>query len=445
MTMRNSSWTLLTATILSACTLALSACTIEEGNFDWDGSLFDDAGNKRDASDSDSGDDDDAGVMVKDAGKDAGKDASTMLDATMPADTGAADAGRPLTTSDVAAVLARGRCGALEACLGKSLLLASYDGNDCVDFTTRQQADRHLHWLADSVTAGRVTFRPDELAQCEKDLVKLGCDVASKRLPASCEQAVQGNRNLDADCSIDQDCKDNAYCFKGTLETCPGTCSALQTSGLPCAASQECADGLVCRGGSCNDPLAEGDTCSRRKGNDCPPGLVCQGKDGMLTCQSLETLYVGKAGDACDLYGKLCENGLVCQSQTSANTMGKCAPLADKNGTCRLAEPAQCPNTQYCKDSNANTTARATPGKDGVCADLPTEAHACIGISTQSGQPPCPVGSVCCAPGTVCVDEASTPMCHALKMAGSACSTNAECYGGLCQGDVCAITTIECK
>jgi hypothetical protein len=25
------------------------------------------------------------------------------------------------------------------------------------------------------------------------------------------------------------------------------------------------------------------------------------------------------------------------------------------------------------------------------------------------------------------------------------CSTNAECYGGLCQANVCAITTIECK
>jgi len=440
--MRNFRWIL--SALLAAA--AASACTIEEGNFDdFDSSFFqDDSGiKKRDAAaESDSGDDEDGGVPAKDAGKDASQDAS-MMDASMPPDTGVVDPNPMLMPSDVATVLAKGRCGALEACLGKSLLLASYDGNDCVDFTSRQQADRHLHWLASSVMAGRVTFRPAELAQCQTDLVKLGCDVFSKRLPASCEQAVQGNAAVDADCSIDQDCKGNAFCDKGTLETCPGRCADLQSSGLPCGASQECADGLVCRGGSCKTPLAEGDTCSRRKGTDCPPGLVCQGSD-TLTCQSLQTLYSGKLGDSCDLYGKLCESGLVCQSQTTANTSGKCVAPAEKGGTCRVAEPSQCPNAQYCKDANANSSARATPGKDGVCADLPADMHACIGVSAQAGQAPCPIGSVCCAPGSVCVD-ASTPMCHALKMAGNPCSTNAECYGGLCQGDVCAITTIECK
>jgi hypothetical protein len=439
MNMRNSR-------LICLAAMALSACTIEEGDVDWDGSLVDDASTRGDSAESDSGDED-GGVPVKDAGQDAGKDAgkdASTTDAAMP-DASVEDAGQPLNPSDVAAALARGRCGALEACLGKSLLSASFDGNDCVDFTTRQQADRHLHWLPASIAADRVTFRPAALAQCEKDLVSLGCDVVSKRMPASCEQAVEGQADVDADCTIDQDCKGNAFCDKGALETCPGHCAAPQTSGLPCGASLECADGLVCRDGNCKVPLVEGDTCSRRKGSDCPPGLVCQGIDGMLTCRSIESLYAAKQGESCDLYGRLCEIGLVCQSQNSGNTSGTCAPLAAMNATCRPSEPGQCPSTQYCKDARANVSTRAPAGKDGVCADLPTDAEACIGISTQSGQPPCPIGSVCCVPGSVCVAGSAAPMCHAMKMAGGACSTNAECYGGLCQANVCAITTIECQ
>ena len=426
--------------------LTLTACEIKEGDVDWDGSLFDDASLFRDSE----ADDDDGGTPPPkdagkaDAGKDAGKDASSgdsAVDSSLPPE----DAGQALTPADVASVLAKGRCGALEACMGKELLLATFNGNDCVDFTTKQQADRDLHWLAGSVSRNSVTFRPEQLETCRKDLVKLGCDVTNRRLPESCERAVEGKSDIDDNCSIDQDCKGNAYCDKGSLETCPGQCAELQTSGLPCSSSLECNDGLVCRGGSCKVPLAEGDACTQRKGSECPPGLVCQGKSGMLTCQSIETLYAAKEGEACDLYGKLCQSGLVCQSQSASNTMGICAKPAAMNGTCRPAEPGQCPITQYCKDSRSNVTARAEPGKDGVCADLPRDGSTCIGTSTQAGEPLCPVGSLCCAPGAVCVGPMSAPVCHAMKMAGGACTTNAECYGGLCQADVCAITTIECK
>jgi hypothetical protein len=441
--------------------LAVSACTIREGDFNWDsGSLFDDASTRRDGatvvpSDADGGvipKDASAADAGKDAGAtDAGKDASAAdagKDASVgdaSADAAAEDAGRPLTLGDVASVFATGRCGALEACMGKELLLASYGGNDCVDFTTRQQQDRHLHWLAGSVSANRVTFRPEELLQCQKDLVKLGCDVASHRLPASCELAVEGKASVDDNCTIDQDCKGDAYCDKGMLETCPGTCAAPQPSGLPCTVSAQCADGLVCRSGNCKAQLAEGEACTARKGTECPPGLLCQGKDGMLTCQSIASVYAGKEGEACDLYGKLCQTGLVCQSQSASSTMGTCAKPVAVNGTCRVSEPGQCPITQYCKDARSNVTTRAPAGKDGVCVDLPADGAACIGTSSQSGQPLCPVGSLCCAPGTVCVGTPSAAMCHSVKMAGGACTSNAECYSARCAADSCEVSTIECK
>jgi hypothetical protein len=402
---------------------AWSACEIEEGNFD--GSFFEDSSTPHDE-DSGKGDEDDAGKPPKDAGSDAGMDAGK--------DAGS-DAGKdadvppppPLTPSDVASVLAKGQCAALEACLGERLLLDQLQGNDCVDFMTRQKADQQLHWLSDSVDAKHVTFRPEKLEQCQKDLAALKCDIRNRRLPASCLEAVEGTVAVDGDCWIDQDCKGNAWCDKGMLESCPGTCAAPQTEGLPCNNSDQCADGLVCRSGNCSTPLSEGDECNSTALR-CGPGLICR----MAMCQSIETVYVGDLDAACDALGKLCKPGLVCQSNDPSKTTGVCKQPAAKGGVCRPSQPGQCPIEQYCKNKSSSVSTPASPGTDGVCADRPGDGEACI-----SGED--------CAPGTVCVGSPAT--CRSLKTAGGVCSSdsNAECYAGSCEGGTCTVTTIRCK
>jgi hypothetical protein len=410
--------------LLLLAVFAASACTIEEGDFD--GSFFDD--DARVDEDDAGGDEDDGGTDPKDAGRDSGSDAGGAgSDASKPDDGGP----KTYTEADVPGFIARGRCGALEACMGKTLLAASYEGLDCVAYVTKQLSDRHLHWLAGSVDADRVIFRPERLEQCEQDLEALGCALTTSPPPLSCEEAVEGKVLADQKCNIDQDCKGNAFCDKGELETCPGHCVDPQSSGLPCRASAECAAGLVCRGGVCEAPLSEGDPCSTRLvGSECPPGLVCQGASGNLMCQSIETVYAGKENEACDAFGKLCEMGLVCQSQSSANTMGTCVKPVGRGEACKRSQPSPCPSDQYCKDARDGHPELAPPGVSGVCSDLPKSGDDC---DANPG----------CSPGLRCIGDPGE--CRELKSAGGECTSSGECYGGLCSAEVCAITTIECK
>jgi hypothetical protein len=427
--MRNKRWFWL---IPCAC---LSACEVHVGDGAFDGSFwedFGDAGNigfdpppraQRDAGRVDTVDDD-GGVQPVDASKPI--DAGSMTPS---------DAGTMMTPNDavdsVPGYFARGMCGALEACIGRERTQLALKGNDCVEFTTRQLKDRQLHWLAQSIAGRRVSFDSARLAACQRDIIAFGCDVKVRRLPTSCTDALEGLRDIDENCSIDFDCKGRTYCDKGTLETCPGTCAELQTAGLPCEASAQCADGLLCRDGVCKLPRADGDACTVRFGSECADGLICQGKSGALTCQSLKSVYIGARDAACDRFGKLCADGLVCRSQNSTSSAGVCAAISGANAACRAAEPSQCPVGQYCKDKSSAKIVGG--GVDGVCTDRPRNAEAC----SASGPAPD------CAPGFACVG--SPPTCRPLQSAGADCVSNAQCYGGLCQSGTCVVTTLECQ
>lgn len=434
--------------------LLCGACEVHVGTGNWDGGDLwgddddfwgsdpweakKDAGNtivKRDGSvtDLDAGPAD-AAVSSKDAGQDSGqKDAAVQIDAAT-IDAAVTEPDVPdngPTVAMAAMVLARGSCGALEACMGKSLLLDSLQGMDCVDYRTKVYEERDYHWLAKSVSLGRVSFRPDLLSKCETDLIARGCDVQARRLPDSCEEALAGKADIDESCATDQECQGNAYCDKGMQETCPGSCAALQVGGLPCTSSSQCADGLVCRAGTCSPPLAAGDTCTGHlKYGECPPGLVCQGTAGKLTCQTIASVYVGKAGAACDASGKLCEQGLVCKSQSASSTAGICDKPAATGGTCRPSVPGQCPSDQYCKDARAGVITRAPAGKDGVCSDLPLAGKTC-----DSG--------IGCKPGLVCSSVDST--CHDRQRDGASCTESRDCYSGSCGSDGKCAAPLDCN
>jgi hypothetical protein len=332
----------------------------------------------------------------------------------------------------VAEVFARGSCGALSACMGEELLRQSLRGVDCVEFRTKLYANRDLYWLAKSVAYGRVTFRPDALSACERDLMSRGCEVQSRRMPDSCRQALEGKAEVDDNCSIDQECAGKTYCNKGLVESCPGTCASLQSSGLPCLSSAECSDGLVCRNKTCAKPLVEGDACTVHLGfGECAPGLVCQGSGtGKFTCRTISSVYTGKVGAACDKTDKLCERGLVCQSQSATSLMGVCAKTASAGAVCRPSEPGQCPADNYCKDARANVTARAAAGTDGVCAALPSDGQSCV-------------AAIGCKPGAVCstVDN----KCHARKNVGESCVESAECYSSSCSANGKCAAPLDCS
>lgn len=438
---------------LLALSIVCAACEVHVSTGNWDGgSIWDDddfwgrssgdpwdtkkdAGSGTSKVDAGTVDEDAGPTQTKDAAvssTDAGsKDAAVQIDAAT-IDSGTTEPGNEpsLTVEMAAQVIARGSCGALEACMGKSLLLDSLQGMDCVDYRSKVYADREYHWLAKSVALGRVTFRADLLGQCERDLIDRGCDVQSRRLPESCEDALAGKADLDQSCAIDQECQGNAFCDKGMQETCPGTCAALQRGGLPCNASSQCADGLTCRSGVCAAPLAADDPCTGHlKYGECPPGLVCQGTSGALKCQTIATVYVGKLGAACDANAKLCESGLVCKSQSATSTQGVCDKPAAAGGTCRPAVPSQCPADQYCKDSRADVSTRAPAGKDGVCSPLPDTSKACD-------------QNLGCKPGLVC--STTDNICRGRRSVGESCRESRECYGGSCVDGSCA-APLDCN
>lgn len=386
-------WLVLLSLVVSSAT----ACKVGDGGFD--GSVFDD----------DSGPAADGGQVRKDGGGGDDGDASSTSDAGLKPD--ASTAG--ITPQDVPVALAHAACEGLTACRGATLLADYLKGEDCVSLYTYRQIDSTLHYLPDSIDAGRVVWSAASFDACTEALAALGCGVQTHRWPAVCEQALAGQVPLDGDCDIDFDCEGAAYCAKATADTCPGICSDRMTAGLPCERSRECADGLVCyqpdpaMPGTCTAPGAEGEDCSAGV-IPCGVGFLCRTEGSARVCRSLDTVYVANEGDGCGVSGTLCAESLVCASMTAS--AGSCEQVVAKDAPCRRAQPNQCPRGQYCD--------AADPGVLGDCVDLPGADEPCL----IDRSPACAVGHVC-GPSDTC-----KPMRHAAE----SCESDSECYSGSC-------------
>ncbi len=399
--MRRTKWLLLSWSLCAASSWA--GCSVSAGNGGNGGSIFPD----RDAATTDAASkDEDSGSTGEDGGQ-------VSVDASADGGTASTQPG------DAPALLATAVCGALRDCLGAQGLLDYLNGSPCEDYVTKQQGDRDLHWLPESVQASRVSWNPSRIAQCQADLRAFGCQVQSRRLPASCKQAIQGKVAVNGSCSIDYDCEGTAYCDK-SASPCPGVCTAPQAIGRPCTASRECADMAVCRSGMCVALLQDGDPCEQdaKGAYTCPPGLTCTTTGSSHVCQANASVFVGKENDACDALVMLCEPGLVCASTTG--TMGVCAKLAAMGGSCKRAKPSQCPTGQLCDATAAGAT--------GTCVDLPGAGMACLRGTS-------------CAPGNVCIQAEGA--CHAMATVGEACVDSAQCYSGTCTQGQCA-AALQC-
>ncbi len=390
---------------LAATVSLLGACTAGDvGSFD--ASFFND----------EDGGTADAGGSKKDAGAQTDEDGGSVADAAVSG----SDAGTGvLTVAGVPGAIAAALCEGLSACRGPLLLVDTLGGEDCVTSSTKRQEDGELRFLQASIDAGRVVFDPRSFSTCSHDYAALGCAAATHRLPASCEQALQGKVALDGDCDIDLDCAGNAFCDKGDTETCPGACAAPQTEGLPCRGSHECADGLQCTKaagaakGTCMKPGLDGDDCSSNK---CDFAFVCQTEGKKDVCRSMASIYKAALGDSCTKPSMLCAPDLVCASMST--TMGTCEAPVQKGAACRRAQPNECPRDQYCD---------AVPGAVGTCVDYPADGAACLtGFRNQF-----------CAAGNVCVGNT----CKQIARTGGACDSAVECYSGTCLGNICVAPT----
>ena len=382
-----------------------AAC--KEGNVDgFDGSIFDETDGAA------GGKGNDAAVDNEDAGL-SGQDAGVL---SMDAGSGVSLPG----IQDVPGELAKAVCAGLSACRGEALLSDYLKGQDCVAGRTQRDEDGDLHFLAASVTKGRVEFHAKALQQCTDDLAALGCEVQDHRLPSSCEAALTGLVPLDGACDLDLDCEGSAFCDKGDPATCPGTCVPLQTKALPCLANHECADGLVCFGKSCVPVGVDGDDCQSGQ-TPCGAGFECHTEGADKVCRALAAVYAGAKDDACLATGTLCSSELVCAS--TAGSMGVCEARVASGAACKRAQPNQCPTDEYCD--------AAAAGASGTCVPFPADGE------------PCLMRSQTCASGHVCVNAE----CKVSRRLGEPCAAAQECYSGICEqagsGKIC-VTALAC-
>jgi hypothetical protein len=388
------------------CSITLGATACKEGNVDFDAN-FDD----EDAAVTHGGKD--ASVNDDDGGADTG---ATDQDAS----TAATDAGSMTSTvSQVATTLATATCDGMMMCRNAALLTDALGDNDCVTSFARRSEDDQLHFLQASIDAKRVAFDASALSTCSKDLADFGCDVRTRRLPASCEKALAGKVALGGSCDLDLDCADDAFCDKGTSsDNCPGKCKSTLGESSVCQRSSQCADGLQCTGKTCKKLGGEGDSCAQGTA-PCGLAFVCRTETAGAVCRSLASVYSGAKGDSCGPSTTYCAQGLVCASMSK--TVGQCQDPVAAGAACRRAVPSQCPTDQYCSAVN--------PGDTGTCMDLPASGSACLTNHNQV-----------CASGLICVSD----VCQAMGRPGDACDDATQCYSGACVTSIC-VTPVQCK
>jgi hypothetical protein len=399
--------------LIGLCALAINAAACD-GDVDFggfDGSLFDDAGSdaatpRHDASVDDS--DEDGGADVGEGG-----DASVATDgggdagASSTADAGPSAKPGTLVPSQLAAAL----CAALADCYDSAELRDdALGGQDCMLLNEGAYANSDLAYLPASIEAGLVEFDAGAMDDCTRDIRALGCKARASRLPSSCKAALAGTVLIAGECTINLDCKGDAFCDKGELATCPGVCSPLQAEDFPCNHDDDdqCQDGLVCSGGTCRALRAVGQSCGEQGQTGCAPGLECAdlGLGDGEQCVDIAAIYTAKLGDDCDANDALCEPGLVCESVSG--TTGVCAKPVGRGASCKRALPNQCPVGQYCDAVNA--------GEAGTCVDAPGEGQAC-----RTRAP-------ACATGLLCIDD----VCRPRLDNGEDCIDDRQCFSGVC-------------
>ncbi|MEY4575824.1 MAG: hypothetical protein RL701_527 [Pseudomonadota bacterium] len=321
-------------------------------------------------------------------------------------------------TIGIASELGKAACTALRDCLGGQKLQAYVGRESCETLFTQTLTQVDLASLDESVRRGRVKLNKDVLAKCYEDTAALGCRFNSERLPASCQQAIQGQVQAGGTCSIGSDCGGNTFCSAGE---CPRVCTPRFDEGTACTNDDQCVSGVLCLAGKCAKYADVGAACAGESNGVCALGTSCVGSSTTAsgTCKANRDIQVGEQGGPCDFGGTLCREGLSCAYDGSNLS---CQAGAESGGACRPAAPQLCPSTEYCSERDV--------AKQGSCLPLPAEGETCV------------LGNECAA-GFVCLaDVAGKPVCRQIRNLGEACSQDGSCRSAHCVNAVCAAKSV---
>jgi hypothetical protein len=215
-------------------------------------------------------------------------------------------------------------------------------------------------------------------------------------------------------------CDGKGACPTAKVASCnPYICSATSPTCLStCDVDADCTTGLKCLNHSCGK--GPGDACAAS--TECASGLVCSAQ-----------------GVCCD---KACSGS--CETcKLSSTSLGSCLPIPKGTSprvasACTAAAKGACGNTGTC-DGNGACDSRDTCTVAASCFDKHTEVTT-VGLCSTSG---CGPQKQACQTGYLCTGTACAMPCSA----NTDCDTNYSCVSGACvkkaNGAVCA-ADVEC-
>ncbi|MBI2897610.1 MAG: hypothetical protein HYY06_28890 [Deltaproteobacteria bacterium] len=331
---------------------------------------------------------------------------------------------------DVPAELADVFCSQVEPCMGQLADMFS-DSADCAEETTAQITDGDWVRIEAAIEAGTVIYNEDRAQACLDAFAALGCDVFVSRPPEECEEAVEGTVAIDGACDQDAECVGTAFCL---IEAeCPGACTARQSEGGDCGDDDECEDGLTCQRGACTALAEAGEDCEGEDAPECGVGLMCVGQDEQQgtsgTCQAPEDTFTAAEGEECNLpAGPFCVEGLSCviDRMEAMQPVFVCVGASASGGDCKAGFPDPCPDDEVC-DANPFEGGQF----DGTCVPLAANGEPCSAVLFGTG----------CVSGLVCDEDRN---CTTVNRIGESCETDAGCYSGNCESNICAAPP-ECE
>jgi hypothetical protein len=321
----------------------------------------------------------------------------------------------PMPIAELPDAFASAICDALESCVGAAKLRDLTKREDCDERVAAELRATDFAHMDMAISAGRVLYDPSKLAACLDGVRALECDVLADSFPQPCVDVLAGNVALGDECMISAECQGTAFC-KGTT-ACPSTCAELLGENAACTGDGDCGDDLLCVGGACRRPAADGAACAGNSGAFCGLGLSCLGSTDTLAgqCTPNSEVQVGAEGASCDPIGTLCREGLSCVFDGGSGF--HCEGPVASGGACHLGLPGQCPIDEYC---GAMEVTQAS-----TCRELPSAGQACA------------LGELCAA-GLACVQEGSAFTCRAIEDNGGDCAADQACRSGNCTAGKCA-------
>ncbi len=328
---------------------------------------------------------------------------------------------------EVPAKYAAALCKAYSACMGP-LVEVFLPGEDCTERTTDAIEDG-FGSIEAAVDAKRIKYDGAKVEDCLADLGQRSCDELLLREPDACSHVLEGTLAEGEDCSQSEECAGLTYC--NFASSCPGTCTALETTGGACKRDSQCASGLVCSEMTerCVTPAGAGDACGGAE-PACAPGYFCQGAnedEGTSgNCRGYDEVFAGGAGDACDIVkNEFCQSDLSCAiDAVGADSVleASCTAQVGSGEACKIAVPDMCPADEYC-----NVPAALPITLEGTCTSRPEAGEPC-GLATPFAKE----GTLCAAYARC---DAGT--CRALAGLGESCETKAVCLSENCESGAC--------